>query len=97
MGRRPWDGRGWHGRFYRPWLRTRYPLVNIQPIWLRALDTALARIADFAPGALVLALGLDAYEAEPLAGGAVTTSGFGQMAAMIAGLRLPAVIVREGG
>ncbi len=66
-------------------------------IWQQALDAALARIADFAPGALVVALGLDAHEADPLAGGAVTTSGFGKMAAMIAGLELPTVIVQEGG
>jgi acetoin utilization deacetylase AcuC-like enzyme len=73
------------------------PVKSGDAVWQQALDAALARIADFAPGALVLALGLDAHEADPLAGGAVTTSGFGKMAAMIAGLRLPTVIVQEGG
>ena len=73
------------------------PLRSGDVVWQQALDTALTRTADFAPGALVLALGLDAHEADPLAGGAVTTSGFGKMASMIAALRLPTVIVQEGG
>ena len=63
----------------------------------KALGQALARIADFAPGALVLALGLDAHEADPLKGGDVTTQGLARMAAAIAGLKLPTVIVQEGG
>jgi acetoin utilization deacetylase AcuC-like enzyme len=66
-------------------------------VWQKALATALQCIADFAPGGLVLALGLDAHEADPLAGGAVTTGGFAQMAGMIANLKLPTVIVQEGG
>jgi acetoin utilization deacetylase AcuC-like enzyme len=73
------------------------PVKSADPVWQKALGTALERIADFAPGALVLALGLDAHEADPLAGGAVTTKGFAQMARMIAGLKLPTVIVQEGG
>jgi acetoin utilization deacetylase AcuC-like enzyme len=44
-----------------------------------------------------LALGLDAHEADPLAGGAVTTEGFAEMARMIAQLNLPTVITQEGG
>src|SRR5581483_2559880 len=50
------------------------PVKSGDAVWQQALDAALTRIADFAPGALVLALGLDAHEADPLAGGAVTTS-----------------------
>jgi acetoin utilization deacetylase AcuC-like enzyme len=73
------------------------PVKSPDPVWQKALDTALTRIAEFAPGALVLALGLDAHEADPLAGGAVTTGGFQQMAGMIANLKLPTVIVQEGG
>jgi acetoin utilization deacetylase AcuC-like enzyme len=73
------------------------PVKSKDDVWQKALGTALQRIADFAPGALVLALGLDAHEADPLAGGAVTTEGFAQMAGMIAGLKLPTVITQEGG
>jgi len=73
------------------------PVKSKDDVWQKALGEALQRIADFAPGALVLALGLDAHEADPLAGGAVTTEGFAQMATMIAGLELPTVITQEGG
>ncbi len=62
-----------------------------------ALETALARIRDFEPGALVVALGLDAHEADPFKGFALTTAGFGRVAARIAGLGLPTVLVQEGG
>lgn len=63
----------------------------------RALDTGLARIADFGATHLVLALGLDAYEGDPFAGLAVTTPGFMRIGRAVAGLGLPTVIVQEGG
>ena len=66
-------------------------------IWLLALDAALALIADYQPGALVIALGLDAHEADPFKGGAVTQAGFARLARQIASLSLPTVIVQEGG
>ncbi len=65
--------------------------------YLKALDKALARVAAFAPDALVVALGLDAHESDPLAGLAVTTPGFEQMGACLGQLRLPTVLVQEGG
>ncbi|MBU6271420.1 MAG: histone deacetylase family protein [Betaproteobacteria bacterium] len=65
--------------------------------WLAAGRVALERIGRFAPGALVVALGLDAAESDPLQGLRITTEGFRQMAAAIAGLGLPTVLVQEGG
>ncbi len=65
--------------------------------WLAAGDTALARIAAFAPTALVVALGLDASESDPLQGLKVTAAGFHAMAEKIARLSLPTVLVQEGG
>ena len=65
--------------------------------WLTALDAAAERITEFAPGALVVALGLDAHEADPLKGGSMTQAGFARMAEAIAGLNLPTVLVQEGG
>lgn len=73
------------------------PVKSGDRIWIAALETAVKRIADFKPGAIVLALGLDAHEADPLEGGAVTTQGFADMAKIIAAIRLPTVIVQEGG
>jgi acetoin utilization deacetylase AcuC-like enzyme len=65
--------------------------------YLAALDRAFGRIRAFAPDALVVALGLDAFEGDPLAGLAVTTAGFGRIAAALAGQGLPTVLVQEGG
>ncbi len=65
--------------------------------WLGALDLALTKIDTFKPGALVIALGLDAHEADPLRGGTVTQAGFARLAEQIASLGLPTVIVQEGG
>jgi acetoin utilization deacetylase AcuC-like enzyme len=65
--------------------------------YLAALDKAIARIAMFAPGALVLALGLDASEADPYKALSVTTAGFGRIGAAVARIGLPTVIVQEGG
>jgi acetoin utilization deacetylase AcuC-like enzyme len=65
--------------------------------WLPALDAALKHISEFAPGALVIALGLDAHESDPLKGGSVTQAGFARIAEAIASLHLPTVLVQEGG
>lgn len=65
--------------------------------FLDALQTALQRITAFAPGALVVALGLDAHESDPLRGLQVTTDGFARIAEAIGRLSLPTVLVQEGG
>jgi acetoin utilization deacetylase AcuC-like enzyme len=73
------------------------PLGSADAPWLAAGDTALARIREFAPTALVVALGLDASESDPLQGLKVTAAGFHAMAQKIARLGLPTVLVQEGG
>ncbi|MFN3278266.1 MAG: histone deacetylase family protein [Paracoccus hibiscisoli] len=73
------------------------PLGSGDDTWLAAIDRALDRIAEFAPGALVLALGLDAHERDPFRGLQVTTPGFARAAARIKAAGLPTVIVQEGG
>ncbi|HEY6981654.1 histone deacetylase family protein [Reyranella sp.] len=65
--------------------------------WLAAGEAALTRIGQFAPEALVIALGLDASESDPLQGLKVTGAGFHSMARKIATLGLPTVLVQEGG
>jgi len=65
--------------------------------FLAALDVGLRRIRAFAPEALVVALGLDAFAGDPFGGLAVTTPGFKRIAEAIAKLGLPTVIVQEGG
>jgi acetoin utilization deacetylase AcuC-like enzyme len=65
--------------------------------WLAAIDTGLAAIRRFQADALVVSLGFDASKDEPLAALAVSRDGFARAGAAIGGLRLPSVIVQEGG
>lgn len=73
------------------------PLGTGDDGYLAALGDAAKTIRAFAPGALVVALGLDASEHDPLAGLAVTTPGFRRIGAALAKLGLPTVLVQEGG
>ena len=61
------------------------------------LAAALMRIRQFQPGALVVALGLDAHESDPFKGMALTTAAFHEISKRISALNLPTVIVQEGG
>ena len=65
--------------------------------FLEAIGAACKRIEAFAPEALVVALGLDAFEGDPFGGLSVSTPGFARIAEAIAKLGLPTVIVQEGG
>lgn len=66
--------------------------------YLETLDKALAVIEEFQPEALVIALGLDAFEGDPIAGLAISTEGFNNIGSRISSrLKLPTVIVQEGG
>ncbi|MBY0335855.1 MAG: histone deacetylase family protein [Acetobacteraceae bacterium] len=65
--------------------------------WLAALEAALEEVRSFRPDALVVALGFDASEHEPLAALRVTADGFARAGGMISRLRLPAAICQEGG
>ncbi|TYC67575.1 histone deacetylase family protein [Stappia sp. BW2] len=65
--------------------------------YLKTLETAFDHIRAFGTDVLVVALGLDAYENDPLKGLAITTPGFGRIGAAIAKLGLPVLLVQEGG
>jgi len=65
--------------------------------YLPALRDACASIRAYAPGALVVALGLDAHERDPYKGLRLTTADFATLMAEIARLGLPTVLVQEGG
>ena len=64
---------------------------------LSALDTGLAAIRRHAPDALLVSLGFDMSERDPLGVLKVTTDGFGEMARRIAKLGVPTVLIQEGG
>jgi acetoin utilization deacetylase AcuC-like enzyme len=65
--------------------------------YLTTLATALERIAAFGANTLVIALGLDASENDPLKGLAITTEGFGRIGKAIGEIGLPTLLVQEGG
>jgi acetoin utilization deacetylase AcuC-like enzyme len=65
--------------------------------FLAALVPALEAIRLHAADTLIIALGLDPFEGDPLKGMRVTTHGFSRIAAKIAGLGLPTLIMQEGG
>jgi acetoin utilization deacetylase AcuC-like enzyme len=73
------------------------PANSGDDVFLDALDRAQTAITAYAPTALVVALGLDASEHDPLKGLAITTQGFGRIGAAIAAMNLPTVYVQEGG
>ncbi len=65
--------------------------------YLKTLTTALDIVAAFSPQALVIALGLDAHEGDPFRGMSITTPGFRQIGVELGALKLPTVLVQEGG
>jgi acetoin utilization deacetylase AcuC-like enzyme len=73
------------------------PLGTDDDGYIAALAQAEKTIAAFAPTALVVALGLDASEHDPLAALKITTAGFGRIGEALARLGLPTVLVQEGG
>lgn len=65
--------------------------------WLAAIGEAMAAIAAFRPAALVVALGFDASEEDPIGAFRVTTDGFARAAGIVAGFTGPVLLVQEGG
>jgi acetoin utilization deacetylase AcuC-like enzyme len=65
--------------------------------WRRALQRALRAVADFRPGALVMALGLDTFEGDPIAGFRLRSADYLALGAELAAARLPTAFVFEGG
>jgi acetoin utilization deacetylase AcuC-like enzyme len=62
-----------------------------------ALEAALEAVGGFRPAFLVVSLGLDAHEADPIGGLRLPTGAFGRMGATVRQLGVPAVVVQEGG
>lgn len=73
------------------------PQTTTDEAWLASVAQGLDRVRDFAPGAMVLALGLDQHEDDPLKGMKVTWDGLEKAGDMIAEAGLPTAIVQEGG
>lgn len=65
--------------------------------FLAALDTALTALSGYAPEALVLALGFDTYKDDPISVLKLDIDAYRDIGARVASLRLPTVVVQEGG
>ena len=76
-----------------------YPLLpgTTFDVWLAALDNALERIGDFSPDALVVSLGVDTFEADPISSFKLTSADFATYGRRLGALGLPTVYVMEGG
>ena len=61
------------------------------------VDEALALIQSFEPVHLVVSAGMDIYEADPLGSFRVTREGIQEVGSRIASLKLPTLVVMEGG
>ena len=66
-------------------------------VWRAALATALQRIAAYGSQALVVSLGLDTYEGDPISGFHLRSEDFLQVGEDVAAAGLPTVFVFEGG
>ncbi|HSM67458.1 MAG TPA: histone deacetylase family protein [Ilumatobacteraceae bacterium] len=64
---------------------------------LDALARACEAVVEFGSELVVVSLGVDTHERDPISDLAVTTEGFARQGAAIAALDLPVVIVQEGG
>jgi acetoin utilization deacetylase AcuC-like enzyme len=73
------------------------PIGSGDDVWLAALVNGLAAVRDFRPDALVVSLGFDASEHEPLNALSVSEDGFARAGEQIGGLGLPTAIIQEGG
>lgn len=65
--------------------------------YLAALDEVLDRLTQFQPAALVISLGFDTWEEDPLSRFKISRATYTQMAQKFMTLNLPTLIVQEGG
>ena len=65
--------------------------------WSESLELALQQISIFGADALVVSLGVDTFEKDPISFFKLTSPDFIKMGASIASLKLPTLFVMEGG
>jgi acetoin utilization deacetylase AcuC-like enzyme len=76
-----------------------YPMPPGTPyaVWGDALEHACRRIVDYAPDVLVVSLGVDTFENDPISFFKLTSEDFSRYGERIGQLRLPTLFVMEGG
>lgn len=65
--------------------------------WRRALDEGLQRISDYVPEALIVSLGTDTFEKDPISSFKLKSDDFSVYGGDLARLKLPTLFVMEGG
>jgi acetoin utilization deacetylase AcuC-like enzyme len=73
------------------------PWATRDAVWIAAIEAAIEKIRAFEPGALVVSLGFDAAEHDPVATFKITDHGFGEAGRRLGALRYPTLLVQEGG
>ena len=66
-------------------------------VFLQAVDHGTAALREFAPNALVLALGFDSYKDDPISVLKLDLDAYRQIGERVGALGLPTVVVQEGG
>jgi acetoin utilization deacetylase AcuC-like enzyme len=84
------DGLGFHRNFP-------LPAGTNDIAYLQTLEEALTLVREFAPTHLIVSLGMDIYEGDPLGKFKITRQGIGEIGHRIAALSLPTAIIMEGG
>jgi acetoin utilization deacetylase AcuC-like enzyme len=76
-----------------------FPMPRNTPftVWGAALRAGLARIRQFAPDFLVVSLGLDTFERDPISFFKLSSQDFSSTGALIGALGIPTLFVLEGG
>jgi len=65
--------------------------------WNQALEDGCAKLRDYAPDVVIVSLGVDTYEKDPISRFKLKTGDFPKIGARIAKLGLPTLFVMEGG
>lgn len=73
------------------------PLGTEEPAYLEALTAALARVRHFVPDVVLVSLGLDAFEGDPVGGFRLQTDSFRKIGQMIGEVGVKTAVVQEGG
>ena len=73
------------------------PLETGESHFLQTLGEALERVRLYVPDTLVVSLGVDTAENDPLGSFKLTTDSFSKIGQKFAALKLPTVVIQEGG
>ena len=65
--------------------------------WYATLNLALQAVSDYAPQALIVPLGLDTYEGDPISGFQLKSENYVTVGRALASLGLPTLLTLEGG